>query len=167
MADKEKQERAKKFIAQNRRARFDYFIDEVFEAGIMLFGSEVKSLREGHASVNESFAALGKTENDDSVIMLYNAYIPENQHTGNYFQHETKRPRQLLLRKKEITRLAQSVSRKGTTIVPLSMYFNEKGKVKIELGVARGKKLHDKRETEKERDWQREKAKIMKDHKSE
>jgi SsrA-binding protein len=145
-----------RIAAQNRRARFDYFIDETLEAGIMLVGTEVKSLRAGKASINESYAGEQHGE-----LYLVNAYIPEYQLAGQYYQHETKRPRKLLVHKREMNRLMGAIKREGVTIVPLSIYFNPRGIAKVELGVARGKKKVDKRELEKERDWQRDKARVM------
>ena len=142
-------------IAQNRRAFHEYFIDEKFESGIVLHGSEVKSLREGRATIGEAHAAEMGGE-----LWLFNAYIPEYK-GANRFNHETRRPRKLLMHRKEASRLIGSVQRKGMTLVPLQLYFNKRGWAKVELGLARGKQLHDKRATEKDRDWQREKARIM------
>ncbi len=144
-----------KVVAENRRARFDYEIVDTFEAGIALVGTEVKSLREGKANIAESYIA---PENDE--LWLINADIPEYSF-GNRFNHEPRRKRKLLMHRREIDRLAQAVQRQGMTIVPLKMYFNAKGIVKLLIGLARGKKLHDKRETEKKRDWQRQKARLM------
>jgi SsrA-binding protein len=145
-----------RIAAQNRRARHDYFIDETMEAGIMLAGTEVKSLRSGRASINEAYAGEQHGE-----LFLFNAYIPEYQQAGSFFQHETKRPRKLLVRRRELDKLLGSIRREGVTIVPLSLYFNERGMAKLELGLARGKRKVDKREAEKERDWQRDKARLM------
>ena len=144
-----------KGVAENRRARFDYEITDTFEAGLALVGTEVKSLREGKANIAESYIA---PENDE--LWLINADIPEYSF-GNRFNHEPRRKRKLLMHRREIDRLAQAVQRQGMTIVPLKMYFNNKGIVKLLIGLARGKKLHDKRETEKKRDWQRQKARLM------
>ncbi len=144
-----------KVVAENRRARFDYEITDTFEAGLALVGTEVKSLREGKANIAESYVA---PENDE--LWLINADIPEYSF-GNRFNHEPRRRRKLLMHRREIDRLAQAVQRQGMTIVPLKMYFNEKGIVKLLIGLARGKKLHDKRETEKKRDWQRQKGRLM------
>ncbi|MCC6982573.1 MAG: SsrA-binding protein SmpB [Bauldia sp.] len=152
MADKER-----RVVADNRRARFNYEIGQVFEAGITLVGTEVKALREGRASIADSYAGEAGGE-----LWLYNAYIPEYLQ-ANRFNHETKRPRKLLLHRREIGRLAAAVQREGMTIVPLKLYFNDKGRAKVELAVARGKKLHDKRETEKARDWSREKGRLLRD----
>jgi SsrA-binding protein len=147
-----------KLIAENRRARFDYFLEETFEAGLMLTGSEVKSLRNGRANIAESYAAV---EGDE--IVLVNADIPPYAQ-ANRFNHEPRRPRKLLLHRKEINRLIGAVQRDGRTIVPTRLYWNDKGMAKLELAVAKGKKAHDKRETVAERDWQRDKARLMKDH---
>jgi SsrA-binding protein len=148
-----------KVAADNRRARFDYEIGEVFEAGIMLTGTEVKSLRSGKSTIGESYVSVDRK----GEVWLINATIPEYLQ-GNRFNHEPKRPRKLLLREREIVKLAQAIEREGMTIVPLKVYFNEKGRAKIEIAIARGKKLHDKRETEKQRDWNREKSRLMKEN---
>jgi len=147
-----------KSVAENRRARFDYFIEDTFEAGIALTGTEVKSLRFGEGSIAESYAEIRNGE-----CWLVNSNIPEFSH-GNRFNHEPKRPRKLLLHQREIERLQGAVERKGMTLVPLSIYFNSKGKAKVELALARGKQAADKRQTIKERDWKREQARIMRDH---
>jgi SsrA-binding protein len=147
-----------RLAAQNRRARFDYFIDETIEAGIMLTGTEVKSLRSGRASINEAYAGEQAGE-----LFLVNAYIPEYTLAGKFLQHEVRRPRKLLVHKKELNKLLGSIRREGVTLVPLSMYFNDRGIAKIEIGLARGKKKVDKRETEKERSWQRDKARLMRE----
>ena len=144
-----------KTVAENRRARFEYYIEDVVEAGIMLTGTEVKSLRKGQASIAESFAEVR-----DGQMWLINATIQEFSH-GNIFNHEPKRTRKLLVHKREAARLAAAIQRVGMTLIPLKLYFNAKGKAKLELGVAKGKKLHDKRETEKDRDWQRDKARLL------
>ena len=151
----EKQARAHKTIADNRRARFNYEIGETFEAGIALTGSEVKSLRQGRATIAESYA-----DTRDGELWLVNANIPEYLQAGR-FNHAPKRPRKLLLHRRQIDKLAGGVERDGMTIVPLRMYFNERGRAKIELALARGKKLHDKRETEKKRSWDREKGRLL------
>ena len=143
--------------AVNRRARFDYEIGQVYEAGIALTGTEVKSLRGGKANIGDSYAG-----EKDGEIWLYNAYIPEYLQ-ANRFNHETKRPRKLLLHRREIGRLIGAVDREGMTIVPLKIFFNERGRAKVEIAVARGKKLHDKRETSKKRDWGREKQRLLRD----
>jgi SsrA-binding protein len=154
MAAKDKPRRP---AAENRRARFNYEIGQTFEAGIQLAGSEVKSLRQGRSNIADAYAGERGGE-----LFLYNAYIPEYL-KANRFQHETRRPRKLLLHKREIARLAAAVQREGMTIVPLKIYFNDKGRAKVEIALARGKKLHDKRETEKKRDWDREKSRLMRD----
>jgi len=156
MAPKDKP--APKIAADNRRARYDYEIGETWEAGIMLTGTEVKALRGGKASVAESYAGVEK--NGD--VYLYNANIPEYLQ-ANRFNHEPKRPRKLLLHAKEIVKLAKGVEREGMTIVPLRIYFNEKGRAKVAIALGRGKKLHDKRDSEKARDWNRDKSRLMRD----
>jgi SsrA-binding protein len=147
-----------KTVAQNRRARFDYFIEDVMEAGIILTGTEVKSLRAGQASVGESYASVQGSE-----IFLVNAYIPEYNKAHLKMQHEVRRPRKLLLHKNQMSKLIGAVNRKGTTLIPLSIYFNPRGIAKVELGIATGKKQHDKRETAKKRDWEREKTRVMRE----
>ena len=144
-------------IAENRRARFDYFIDDVVEAGLMLTGTEVKSLRNGRANIAESYAAV-----EGRDIMLVNADIPPYVQ-ANRFNHEPRRPRKLLLHRKQIDRLIGAVQREGLTIIPTKLYWNDKGIAKLEIGLAKGKKIHDKRETAAERDWQRDKARLMRD----
>jgi SsrA-binding protein len=144
-------------VAENRRARFDYHLDEIYDAGVVLLGSEVKSLREGRASIQDAYAA-----EQDGEIWLINSHIPE-YHGANRFNHEPRRHRKLLLKRKEIGKLVGSLKRGGVTLVPLSIYFNERGKAKVKIALARGKKLHDKRETEKARDWNREKQRLMRD----
>ena len=146
-----------KVVADNRKARFSYFIDEVVEAGIMLTGTEVKSLRSGRATIAESYASTKGGE-----VFLINAYIPEYTE-GNRFNHEPRRVRKLLLHKREIDKLSKAIERQGMTLIPLKAFFNAKGTAKLELGLARGKKLHDKRETEKSRDWDREKGRLLRD----
>ncbi len=153
MADKK--ERPQKIVADNRRARFNYEIGETFEAGIALTGTEVKSLRQGRATIAESYA-----DARDGEIWLVNANIPEYAQASR-FNHPPKRPRKLLLHRRQIDKLAGGVERDGMTIVPLKMYFNDKGRAKVELALARGKKLHDKRETEKKRSWEREKGRLL------
>ena len=148
---------AAQIAAQNRKARHDYFIEDTVEAGIMLVGTEVKALRGGKASIGEAFAG-----EQDGELYLFNAYIPEYLQ-ANRFNHETRRPRKLLLHKREIGRLIGAVEREGMTIVPLKIFFNDRGRAKVEVAVARGKKLHDKRDTEKKRSWDREKSRIMRD----
>jgi SsrA-binding protein len=146
-----------KTVAENRRARFDYFIDDTFEAGLMLSGTEVKSLRAGEATIAESYAEVRGGE-----VWLVNANVPEFSH-GNRNNHEPKRPRKLLLNAREIDKLTGAVERKGMTLVPLSIYFNGKGRAKVELALAKGKQGHDKRQTIKDRDWQRDKARLLRD----
>ena len=147
-----------KVIADNRRARFDYFLENPIEAGIVLTGTEVKSLRLGRANIAESYVSI---ENGDEIALI-NADIPIYTQ-ANRFNHEPRRVRKLLLHRKEIGRMMVSVQREGLTIVPTKMYFNDKGLVKIEIALAKGKKIHDKRETEAKRDWQRDKARLMRD----
>ncbi|MCC2113255.1 MAG: SsrA-binding protein SmpB [Hyphomicrobiales bacterium] len=144
-------------VAENRKARFNYEIGETFEAGIVLAGTEVKSLREGRANIAESYATESNGE-----LWLINAYIPEYLQ-ANRFNHETRRPRKLLMHRRQIDKLAGAVQKEGMTIVPLKIYFNDRGRAKLLLGLARGKKIHDKRETEKRRDWDRQKARIMRE----
>lgn len=146
-----------KVIADNRRGRYDYEIMETFEAGLSLTGTEVKSLRAAKATIAESYAGPSGEE-----FFLFNCNIPEYLQ-ANRFNHEPRRPRRLLLHKKEIARLIGGVQREGMTVIPLKLYFNEKGRAKLQIALARGKKLHDKRESEKKRDWQRDQARIMRD----
>ena len=157
MARQKSGDPTRRLIAENRRARHEYFIEEVFEAGLVLTGTEVKALREGKANITEAYAA-----DEGDGIFLINAHIPEYS-AGNRQNHAPRRPRKLLLHKREIGKLLGAVNRQGYTLVPLKLYFNDKGRVKLELGVAKGKKLHDKRETEKQRDWQRDKARLLRD----
>ncbi len=147
-----------KVVADNRRARYDYEIGETFEAGISLTGTEVKSLRTGKATIAESYAHVDRK----GEAWLVNANIPVYL-AGNRFNHEPKRPRKLLLKHRELAKLAQGVEREGMTIVPLRLYFNAKGLAKLQLALGRGKKLHDKREVEKKRDWGREKGRLLRD----
>ena len=144
-----------KVVAENRRARFDYFVDERMEAGIALTGTEVKALRQGEGSIAESYATV-----DGEEVWLINSHIPEYSH-GNRLNHEPRRQRKLLLKGREIAKLHGAVTRQGLTLVPLSIYFNSRGRAKVELALARGKKVHDKRETIKDRDWKREQARLM------
>lgn len=153
-----KPERLFKIAADNRRARYHYEIGETFEAGLMLAGTEVKALRAGKATIAESYASVDR----NGEVFLINATIPEYLQ-GNRFNHEPKRHRKLLLHAKEIAKLAHGVEREGMTIVPLKVYFNDQGRAKVEIALAKGKQLHDKRETEKQRDWNREKSRLMKD----
>jgi SsrA-binding protein len=151
-----KPERRFKVVADNRRARFNYEIGESFEAGIALTGSEVKSLRAGKATIAESYADAKGGE-----IWLINANIPEYRQAGPFNNHAPKRPRKLLLHQRQIDKLAGGVDREGMTIVPLKLYFNERGRAKLEIALAKGKKLHDKRETLKKRSWEREKGRLL------
>ena len=144
-------------ITDNRKARFNYELGETYEAGLMLAGTEVKSLRQGKANLGDSYAGEMGGE-----LWLFNAYIPEYL-KANQFNHEAKRPRKLLLHRREINRLIGAVQREGVSLIPLKLYFNEKGVAKVELSLAKGKKLHDKRETEKARDWNREKGRLLRD----
>ena len=144
-------------VAENRKARFSYEVLDTLEAGLVLTGTEVKSLREGHANIQESYASV-----EGGEIWLINSYLPEYLQ-GNRFNHEPRRRRKLLVSKREMARLAQSVEREGMALVPLKVYFNDRGRAKLLLAVARGKKLHDKRETEKKRDWAREKGRLLKE----
>ncbi len=148
---------AGKLIAENRRARFDYFLEQTFEAGLALTGSEVKSLRVGRANIAESYAAVQGDE-----IMLVNADIPPYAQSGPHFNHEPRRHRKLLLKRKEIDKLIGAVQRDGRTIIPTKLYWNDRGMAKLEISLAKGKKEHDKRETTAARDWQRDKARLMK-----
>lgn len=155
MSKKSNKADAHRTVSLNRRARFDYAILEVVEAGLMLTGSEVKSLRSGKASINESFAGEMKGE-----LYLFNANIPEYTQ-ANTFNHEPKRPRKLLLHRRQVNKFMGAVQRKGLTLVALSVYFNEKGRAKVELALAKGKNVVDKRETIKERDWKRDQSRIL------
>lgn len=145
----------KKIIAQNKKALFNYFIEEKLEAGIVLTGSEVQSLRQGKASIEESHAADTKNE-----VFLYNCHIAEYEKAGR-FNHTTRRPRKLLLHTREIKKIIGKIRIKGYTLVALSMYFNRKNKIKVELGIAKGKKLHDKRQSIKEKDWKRDQSRLI------
>lgn len=145
----------RRVVAQNRKARHNYFIDSTLEAGIMLVGTEVKSLRTGQASLNDAYAA-----EKDGELYLVNSHIPEYA-AANRFNHEPRRQRKLLLNRRELDRVLGSIRRDGATAVPLSIYFNERGKAKVELGLAHGKKKHEKRESQKQREWNREKARVM------
>jgi SsrA-binding protein len=147
-----------KVVAENRRARFDYFVEDRLEAGIQLVGTEVKALRQGEGSIAEAYAAVEGEE-----VWLINSHVPEYSH-GNRMNHQPRRPRKLLLKAREIAKLQGAVTRQGLTLVPLSIYFNGRGKAKVELAVARGKKMHDKRDTIKERDWKRDQARLLRQH---
>ena len=143
--------------AENRKARYNYEVLDTLETGLVLTGTEVKALRGGHANIQESYASF-----EGGEIWLINSYLPEYLQ-ANRFNHEPRRRRKLLVSKREMARLSQSIEREGMTLVPLKVYFNERGRAKLLLAVARGKKLHDKRETEKQRDWNREKGRLLKE----
>jgi len=153
-----KKDDGRRVVAENRQARYEYFITDTWEAGLQLTGTEVKSLRRGQSNIAESYASA-----EEGGLWLVNAYIPEYQGAGRFFQHEPRRKRRLLLHAREIHKIAIAVERQGMTIVPLELYFNARGIAKLKLALAEGKKLHDKRETAKKRDWNREKARIMRD----
>lgn len=158
MADTAKKKLDTRVAAENRKARHQYAVEDTLEAGIVLEGSEVKSLREGRAQIAESYATV-----EDGELWLINSYIPEfSQAKTRAFSHDSRRRRKLLVHAREKARLAEGVGREGMTIVPLKLYFNQRGRAKLLLGLAKGKKLADKRDTEKKRDWQREKARLLK-----
>lgn len=148
---------ADRIAAQNRKARHNYFIEETLEAGIMLLGTEVKSLRAGQGNLNDAYAAEQNGE-----LFLLNAHIPEYKF-GNRNNHAPRRPRKLLLRARELGKVFSAIAREGMTAVPLSIYFNDRGMAKVELGLAKGKKQHDKRADIKQREWQREKGRLLRD----
>ena len=148
----------RKRIAENRKARFEFRIGEDIEAGLVLTGTEVKSLRKGQANIAESYASV-----EEGELWLINAYIAEYPEAGPFFQHEPRRKRKLLISKRELHKLAIAIDRKGMTLVPLSIYFNAKGRAKLKLALAEGKKLHDKREDAAKRDWNRQKARLMRE----
>jgi len=150
-------DKSRKLVADNRRARFDYEIIDTYEAGIELKGPEVKSLRAGRTSLADSYAIVKEGE-----LFLVNAYIPEYRE-ANRFNHETRRPRKLLLHRREIDKLSQGVLREGLTIVPLKVFFNARGRAKVDIALARGKTAHDKRETQKERSWQRDRQRLLRE----
>ncbi|MGB0262924.1 MAG: SsrA-binding protein SmpB [Henriciella sp.] len=156
MAKSQTKGRSDGLVAENRRSRFDYAVEDTFEAGLVLVGSEVKSLRNGRANIAESYATV-----EDGELWLINADIPIYE-AANRFNHEPRRKRKLLLSRREIARLSQAIERAGRTVVPLKLYFNERGIAKLLIGLATGKKSRDKRETEQKRDWQRQKARILK-----
>lgn len=158
MAPKGSQRVVNRIAAENRKARFNYEIIDTYEAGLVLTGTEVKSLREGKANIAESYAS-----DEGGEMWLINAYLPEYLQ-ANRFNHEPRRRRKLLLSKREINRLRAAINREGMTLVPLKIYFNDRGRAKMELALGKGKKLHDKRESEKERDWNRQKSRLLKDH---
>ncbi|MDX2287814.1 MAG: SsrA-binding protein SmpB [Hyphomicrobiaceae bacterium] len=145
-------------VAENRRARFEFAVGDIFEAGLVLTGTEVKSLRKGQANIAESYAAI-----EDGGIWLINSYIPEFPGAHAFFQHAPRRKRQLLMHKREIHKLWVATQRQGMTIVPLQLFFNDRGMAKLKLAIAQGKKLHDKREDAAKRDWNRQKARLMRD----
>jgi SsrA-binding protein len=147
-----------KVIAENRRARFDYAIEDDVECGIILEGSEVKALREGGTNIAESYAAV-----EDGELWLVNSYVPPYSQ-AKMFKHEERRRRKLLVSRKQLSDMWNATQRKGMTLVPIVMYFNHKGRAKIKIGIAKGKKAHDKRETEAKRDWSRQKSRLLKDH---
>ncbi|RUZ04316.1 SsrA-binding protein SmpB [Mesorhizobium sp. M7A.F.Ca.CA.001.12.2.1] len=147
-----------KTVSENRKARFSYEVLDTVEAGLVLTGTEVKSLRQGQANIQDSYASV-----EGGEIWLINSYLPEYLQ-ANRFNHEPRRRRKLLLNKREMAKLSQSVDREGMTLVPLKIYFNDQGRAKLLLAVGRGKKLHDKRESEKQRDWSREKGRLLKEH---
>ena len=151
----EKKEPPIKVVAENRKARFNYAIEDTFEAGIALTGTEVKSIRNGKTTIAESYA-----DSKDGEIWLINSNIPEYLQ-ANQFNHEPKRPRKLLLHRKQINKLMGAIERQGMTLVPLKLYFNERGRAKLQLALAKGKQLHDKRDADKKRDWSREKGRIL------
>ena len=156
MATKKKSDPARKLVAENRKARFNYEIDDTVEAGLVLQGTEVKSLRNGEANIAESYVS-----EEGGEIWLINSYIPEYLE-ANRFNHEPRRRRKLLLNKREMARMAQSADREGMTLVPLKLYFNDRGLAKLQVAVAKGKKTVDKRETEAKRDWNRQKQRLLK-----
>lgn len=158
MSPKGSQRVVNKVVAENRKARFNYEIVDTYEAGLVLTGTEVKSLREGKANIAESYAS-----DEGGEMWLINAYLPEYLQ-ANRFNHEPRRRRKLLLSKREINRLRGAINRDGMTLVPLKIYFNDRGRAKMELALGKGKKLHDKRESEKERDWNRQRSRLLKDH---
>jgi SsrA-binding protein len=153
-----KKDDGRRVVAENRKARFEYMIGETYEAGIQLAGTEVKSLRQGQANIAESYASA-----EGDGLFLINAYIPEYQQAGEFFQHEPRRHRRLLLKKKEIHKLRIAVERQGMTVVPLELYFNQRGLAKLRLALAQGKKTHDRREATKKREWDRQKARLMRE----
>lgn len=155
---KKKSDPNNKVIAENRRARYNYAIEDTLECGIILEGSEVKSMRAGQANIAESYATV-----EDGELWLVNAYVAPYEQAKS-FPHIEKRRRKLLASKREVSKLWQSIGREGMTLVPLKMYFNDKGRVKLLIGMAKGKKQADKRETEKRRDWDRQKARLLRDH---
>jgi SsrA-binding protein len=150
-------EQARKLIADNKRARFDYYVEDTYEAGLVLTGTEVKSLRLGRANIAESYASP-----ENGEVWLINSYIPEYG-PASRFNHEPRRKRKLLLKEREINKLFGAVDRDGRTVVPLKLFFNERGMVKLEVALAKGKKEHDKRDATKDREWKREQSRLMRD----
>lgn len=157
MAPRKKADPEKKIVAENRKARYNFAIEDNFEAGLMLTGTEVKSLRNGKANIAESYVSF-----EDDELWLINCHVPEYLQ-ANRFNHEPRRRRKLLMSKREIIRLSHAIARDGMTVVPLKLYFNDRGIAKLEIALAKGKKNHDKRETEKKRDWNREKSRLLRD----
>ena len=153
-----KKDDGRRLVAENRKARFEYMIGETYEAGIQLAGTEVKSLRQGQANIAESYASA-----EGNGVFLINAYIPEYKQASQFFQHEPRRPRRLLLKKREIHKLRIAVERQGMTMVALELYFNDRGRAKVKLALAHGKKLPARREATKKRDWERQKARLMRE----
>ncbi len=157
MAPRKKPDEPGKIIAENRKARYNFAIEDTFEAGLMLTGTEVKSLRTGKANIAESYVSF-----EDGELWLINCHIPEYLQ-ANRFNHEPRRRRKLLMSAREIVRLSQSIARDGMTVVPLKLYFTARGLAKLQIALAKGKKVHDKRQTEKNRDWNREKGRLLRD----
>src|SRR5918992_2412241 len=151
-----KKDDGRKIVAESRKARYEFAISDTYEAGIALTGTEVKSLRQGQANIAESYASA-----EQSGIMLINAHIPEYKQAGPFYNHEPRRPRRLLLHKKEIHKLAIAVERQGMTLIPLELYFNDRGRAKLKLALAQGKKLHDRREAVAQQGWQRQKGRAV------
>jgi SsrA-binding protein len=148
-----------KVVTDNRRANFDYAIEDKFEAGLVLVGTEVKSLRHGQCMLAESHVG-----EKDGALHLLNAHIPEYQQASPHLQHDPRRPRKLLLKQREIDKLMGSITRDGYTIIPVKLYFDKRGRAKLEIGLAKGKKMHDKRQDKKDKDWARDKQRIMKNY---
>ncbi len=157
MARRKKISDGRKIVADNRKARHNYFFEDIIEAGIMLTGTEVKSLREGKANIAESYAS-----DENGEIWLINANIPQYS-AGNRHNHDPRRHRKLLLHRRQIDKLSAAVQREGMTLVPVKLFFNERGMVKLDIALAKGKKIHDKRQTSKDRDWARQKARLMRE----
>ena len=153
-----KKDDGRRLVAENRKARFEYMIGETYEAGIQLAGTEVKSLRQGQANIAESYASA-----EGNGVFQITSYIPEYKQASQIFQHQPRRPRRLLLKRREIHKLRIAVERQGMTMVALELYFNDRGRAKVKLALAQGKKLHDRREATKKRDWERQKARLMRE----